>query len=311
MAAAQGLKAALHRRRGLATWRVAGADRGDYLHRMLTQDVQRLAPGRADYACFLTVKGRILGDLLLWNAGDHLLLELEAAAVPAVMPGLERYVIADDVSFEDVTALGARYVLAGPEAATTLAAGGFEAPTDGAFLEIECGGSPGRILRFDRRGLMSFEIAVAPSAAGDLEERLGMADDGDRYAALCVHHAIPRFGAELGDDVLFNEAGLEEAVSWSKGCFPGQEPVVMARHRGRPPRLLVQLALAGDTLPEPGAHVLADGAEVGVITSVAAGDGGPAAALAYVKHALAEEGRTFDLAGGGQAVAHVPRTEQA
>jgi folate-binding protein YgfZ len=239
------------------------------------------------------------------------LLELESAAVPAVLPALERYVIADDVTFEDMTARGARYVLAGPDAAAALATGGFEEPPPGAFVEVECGGAPGRILRFDRRGLVGFEVAVAPTATDDLEARLGVSEGSERYAALCVHHAIPRFGSELGDDVLFNEAGLEEAVSWTKGCFPGQEPVVMARHRGRPPRLLVKLDVDADALPEVGAEVLVEGTSVGRITSVAPGAGGPAAALAYVKHALAEDGRTFELEGGGRAVAHVPLGEGA
>ena len=224
MEAARSMNALLHARETRATWRVTGADRLDYLHRMLTQDVQRLPVGQAAYACYLTVKGRILGDLLLWNAGEHLLLELEADAVPAVVPALERYVITDDVTFEDVTASTRRYVLAGPDAAAALESAGFEVPASESFVAIECGGSPGHVLRFDRRGLTSFEIAVLPDAAEDLVERLGVPQDEHRFAALCVQHAIPRFGHELGDEVLFNEAGLEEAVSWNKGCYPGQEP---------------------------------------------------------------------------------------
>jgi len=299
VAPAQRLRAALHRRATLATWRVTGADRGDYLHRMLTQDVRALPTGHATYACFLTVKGRILGDLLLWNVGDHMLLELESAAVPAVVPALERSVIADDVTFEDVTGLGARYVLAGPDAPAALARAGLDAPAQGAFLEIGCGGRPGRILRFDRRGLVGFEVAVAPGSAAALEERLHVEAGSDRYEACRVFHGIPRFGPELHDGVLFNEAGLEEAVSWRKGCFPGQEPVVMARHRGRPPRRLVRLALEDSRPPDVGALVLVGGEVVGQVTSTAAGDGGPAAALAYVKYAAAQDGAACELEGGG------------
>jgi folate-binding protein YgfZ len=301
VAVAHELSVALHRRASLATWCVSGADRVDYLHRMLTQEVRALPIGQAAYACLLTVKGRILGDLLLWNVGPHLLLELEAAAVPAVMPALERYVIADDVAFQDITALGVRYALAGPEAHATLTRAGFDAPLQAAFLEVECGGHPGRILRFDRRGLVTFEIAVAPQAAAALEERLALTPGTAPFAAACVAHGIPRFGHELGPDVLFNEAGLEEAVAWGKGCFPGQEPVVMARHRGRPPRLLVRLACESGAAPTPGAEVRADGGVVGHVTSSAAG-----VALAYVKHALAQDGAVFEVEGGGRARATLP-----
>ena len=298
MAAAQELTVALHRRANLATWCASGADRVDYLHLMLTQDVLALAIGHATYACLLTIKGRILGDLLLWNIGKHLLLELDAAAVPAVMPALARFVIADDVALQDFTALGTRYALGGPEALATLARAGFDAPPQGAFLEIECGGRPGRILRFDRRGLVTFEIAVAPQTAATLEERLAVEQGSAHFEAACVAHGIPRFGHELGQDVLFNEAGLEEAVAWGKGCVPGQEPVVMARHRGRPPRLLVRLRLEGGAVPAPGAEVRADGEVVGHVTSATAG-----VALAYVKHALAHDGAAVEVAGGGRGVA--------
>ena len=89
--------AGIVRRDDLATLRVTGADRIDYLHRMLTQDVAALAPGEACPACLLDPKGRILASLLAWNVGDAILLELPRVARGAVAPLLEKFVIADDV----------------------------------------------------------------------------------------------------------------------------------------------------------------------------------------------------------------------
>lgn len=83
----------------------------------------------------------------------------------------------------------------------------------------------------------------------------------------------------------------------------------MARDRGRPPRVLVQLLIEEGAAPSPGTSVLADGVAVGRVTSSAPGDGGPAAALAYVKHALAEAGRVFEFEGGGRGVASLPGVE--
>ena len=83
----------------------------------------------------------------------------------------------------------------------------------------------------------------------------------------------------------------------------------MARHRGRPPRLLVRLFLSEGTEPAVGAAVLSDGAEVGHVTSTAPAEGGPAAALAYVKYAFAEDGRQFDVEGAGRATASLPGVE--
>jgi folate-binding protein YgfZ len=222
----------------LASFRVTGADAIDYLHRMTTQDIASLAPGGATYACVLTPKGRILGDFLVWRPGVEVVLDGERAAFDSALPTLEKFVIMDDVAFEDVTAGRARYVLAGPAAPTALVQAGLEVPAPGAVVECEVGGLPAWNVRFDRGTQVRYELSVAPGAGASLEERLTAVPevslcDGEAHEAARVHHGIPAFGRELTDEVLFNEAGLESAVSWNKGCYPGQEPVVMAK-RPRP-----------------------------------------------------------------------------
>lgn len=302
--------AGLHRRERHACLRVTGADRLDYLHRMLTQSVQDLAVGQAAYACLLTPKGRILGDLLLWNADDHLRLEASHEAMAALRPPLERYVIADDVVFEDGPTDEAAWVLAGPDALGVLVRAGFDVPVEGGFSETFWEGAPVRVLRITRRGLMGFEIRAPARVAAALETRLLGTEDvqlaGPRaWAWACAQYGIPLFGRELGDDVLFNEAGLEEAITWGKGCFPGQEPVVMAKHRGRPPRLLVAVDLENETSVERGAEVRVDGASVGNVTAWAPTlCHRPARALAYVRTAEAIEGRRVQVAGAGPGTVH-------
>jgi folate-binding protein YgfZ len=292
--------AGLFPRDDLVCLRVRGADRIDYLHRMLTQDVASITPGEATYACLLTIQGRVLGDLLIWDLGEHALLEMDRAAVAAVRPVLEKYVIADDVAFEEIEGERRRVTLAGPEAAGHLERAGFHLPPHGRHVVDH----DVRVLRFDRRGLPCFEIDATEGALPDLPDVVPCS--AEAWAAACVHAAIPRFGSELGEDVLLNEAGLEEAVSWSKGCYPGQEPVMMAKHRGHPPRLLVKLDIEGDP-PLHGAAVRADGTAVGQVTASAAAVGErPAAALAYVKHADARAGRVLDVDGGGRGTASLP-----
>ena len=282
-------------REDLARIRVTGADRVDYLHRMLTQDIAGLAVGAATYACLLTVKGRILGDMLVWHLDDHLLLEMPAGARAGVMGVLERYVIADDVAFAEETPVE-RHALIGPAAEACLRSARIAPPAAGQACWAGPVDGVVRILRFDRRGLPIFEIA------GDVA-RIEVPVLGSRaYEIARVHHDIPAFGAELGEDVLFNEAGLEEAISWTKGCFPGQEPVVMAKHRGHPPRHLVKIGFDAEP-PPPGAQLFLDGQAVGHVTSSApAIQRWEAAALAYVKHALAEPGAVFTLEDGTTAL---------
>lgn len=292
-------------REGARSLRVFGADRTAYLHRMLTQEVASLAPGQATYACLLTVKGRILGDLLLWVHEDEIFLEAEAHALPPVRSTLEKYVIADDVGFEDVSGSRSRFALTGAAAPDALDAVGLEVPHSGRFLRIEGGGAS--VLRFDRRGLPCFEFAATPDVAAAMREML--LTDGhvapcapEAWDAVCVHRGIPVFGRELGEDVLFNEAGLEEAVSWSKGCFPGQEPVFKARHVGEAPRRLVRMVLdTGRRLP-PRTALLHDGRAVGYVTSWASGlEGRRPRALGYVRRAHGEAGTELEVEGGGVA----------
>lgn len=302
--------AGLHRRTQHAVLRVTGADRLDYLHRMLTQGVQDLAVGQATYACVLNPKGRILGDLTLWNADDHLRLETSRAALPSVRGPLERYVIADDVVFADGPDDEIAWVLAGPDALGVLVRIGFDVPVEGGFTETNWEGAPVLVLRVTRRGLPCFEIRAPERVAARLEDRVLDTDDvalaGPRaWAWACAQYGIPLFGRELGEDVLFNEAELEEAIAWGKGCFPGQEPVVMAKHRGRPPRLLVAIDLENETAIERGAEVRVDDAAVGTVTAWAPTLAHrPARALAYVRHGEAVEGRRVQVAGSGPGTVH-------
>ena len=309
--------AGLHRRERLGVLHVRGADRLDYLHRMLTQSVQGLAVGQTAYACLLTPKGRILGDLRLWNAGDHLRLETHRDALPALRPPLERYVIADDVVFADGPADEAAWVLAGPDALGVLVRAGLDVPVEGAFVETSWEDAPLLVLRVTRRGLPCFELRAPASVAQALETRLLGTEDvhvaGPRaWAWACAQYGIPLFGRELGEDVLFNEAGLEEAITWGKGCFPGQEPVVMAKHRGRPPRLLVAIDLENETPVERGADVRVDDAGVGAVTAWAPTLAHrPARALAYVRTAEAVEGRRVQVARAGPGTVHLLQAQGA
>ena len=309
--------AGLHRRERHVALRVTGADRLDYLHRMLTQSVSGLAVGQATYACLLTPKGRILGDLLLWSSEDHLRLEMARDALPAVRPALERYVITDDVEFADVVPEEAAWVLAGPDALGVLVRAGIDVPAEGRFGAFDLDEGTVTILRRTRRGLPTFELRAAASDAAALEARLLGTEDvqlaGPRaWAWACAQYGIPLYGRELRDDHLFNEAGLEEAITWGKGCFPGQEPVVMAKHRGHPPRLLVAVDLENETPVERGAEVRIDDATVGSVTAWAPTLAHrPARALAYVRHAQAVEGRRVQVAGAGPGTVHLLSPEGA
>ncbi len=129
-------------RRAPWVWKeVRGSDREAYLHRMTSQVIEGMPPDAARYACVLTPQGKVLGDPLIWNLGDVLALDLDARAAVHVMPALERYVITDDVTFEEPASPQARFVLAGSCAADRLAAVGVAPPLEGALGRRERGGA--------------------------------------------------------------------------------------------------------------------------------------------------------------------------
>lgn len=291
-------------RRSPWVWKlVRGDDREAYLHRMTSQVIEGLPPDAATYACVLTPQGKVLGDPLIWNLGDALALDLDARAAADAIPALERYVITDDVTFEEPHVPVARFVLGGDRAADRLAAVGVEAPAEGRWVAAKVGEHDARVLRRDLGSVPAFEIALPESGGAALSAWLGVAEVGaDVWAAVRVAEGVPAYGHELDPRTMPLEARLEDrAVAFGKGCYPGQEPVVMAHHRGKPAHLLVRLDVDDDRGLAQEASLLRDGRPVGrVTTALPAGAIDGPRALALVRHALAVEGEVLDLEGGGR-----------
>jgi len=270
---------------------VGGAQAVDFLHRMLSQDVKGIPPGGVRPACFLTAQGKIVADLLVWNHGPGRWLVLSRAAAERGLPLLERYVIADDVVFADPVPAYVPALLLGATAAVPMSLGALGVVADqGAFGDTTAWHL---LLPADRL----LEVTASLLAHGG--------------AALCGRGAFdlarvgagaPLFGAELDERVLPNEAGLAtSAVAWTKGCYLGQEPVVMAKHRGHPPTHLCRLQIDRELLLPPDAPLHAGGVVVGrVTTAVRVGRPG-LSALGFVRHGLAKVGAELTL-GDGDAV---------
>lgn len=285
--------------------RVTGVDRADYLHRMLTQDVMALGPAQSRPACLLTPRGRILADLLLWNAGASYWLDLPRNAESAVT-ALEKYVIMEDTTFERDDAL--RLDVIGPTAADRLADAGLSLPDRGGCREGELGGHPVHVLHAALGRRPRYLLHVSAAAGSDaapvltaLEEAGIPRVDMQAYHVARVEEGVPEFGPEMGAEVFFNEVGLRTSVSWAKGCFPGQEPVVMAIDRGHPARALCVLATSGPETPALGTPLLHAGAEVGSVTSaVFSPAAGGVRMLGFVKHGVAQVGADIELPGGAE-----------
>ena len=223
---------------------VAGPDAADYLQRMVSNDVEVLAPGEACPALLLTAKARVIAPLVVLRRGeDDFLLLTEPGLGEVVRSHLSRM------------RLRARCEIESEEHTSVLLFGGEEA---GAFATDWPGARE------------ALDAGLSPTLADEeLELRR-------------IEAAIPRWGREIDDRILPAEAGLDEThVSFSKGCYPGQEPVARLHYRGHPNRGLRVIEL--DEVPEYDAPLLHDGREVGRVTSATRRDDATVAGLAYVR----------------------------
>jgi hypothetical protein len=274
-----------------AVLRATGKDAKDYLHRMTTQDVNVLPVGGSAYAAILNAKGHLLADAHVLVEEGGLLLVMDPQGAAQARPHLERFVIMDDVAFEDVSATLRVLPVLGPESAARL---GPRAST------------PRRISN-RRRGAPAIDLLLDPAEAGALRASLvaeGAEDLGEaELEALRIGAGIARYGPDVDASRLPMEAGLTRlAISFTKGCYTGQEVVLRATVRGHLQRGLVQL-----TLPPAvgaGAPLAAEGQEVGFVTSAADTPEGRLG-LGYVRRAHWKEGARLSTPAGEAVVRKV------
>jgi hypothetical protein len=274
-----------------AVLRASGKDAKDYLHRVTTQDVNALPPGGSAYTAILNAKGHLLADAHVLVEHDGLLLVMDPAAVAQARPHLEKYVIMDDVTFEDVSGSVRVVPVLGMEAATRLG-------TRAASL---------RRVSNRRRGVPALDLLVPPQDAEPLRQKLvreGAAALGpEELEALRILAGQARFGLDMDATRLPMEAGLTKlAISFSKGCYTGQEVVLRATVRGHLQRGLVQLALPAGA--GPGTPLSAGGQEVGAVTSAADTPEGRVG-LGYLRRAHWREGERVATPAGEAVVRKV------
>jgi len=276
-----------------------GDDRARLLHAMTTNQIQQLTPGEGCYAFFLNAQGRILGDVNVLCREDDLLLDVEPETREALYQHLDKYIIADDVTLEDATARLATLSLEGPQ--TSEAAGRLGTPVPDKpwshllwnqilVARVSSTGSTG--LRFflpageKPRLVALFEEAGVPQAAPE-DARI-----------VRIEHYQPRYGEDIFATTLSQETQQTHALSFTKGCYIGQEIVERVRSRGLVHRLLAGVEIDSTEVPTPDTRLFHGQENVGKLTSAAFSAAlGKVVGMAYVRRDLAGPGTPLTING--------------
>ena len=277
----------------------SGDDRARLLHAMTTNHVQQLTPGTGCYAFFLNAQGHIQADVNLLCLEDRFLLDTEAETRERVFRHLDKYIIADDVALEDVTATLACVAVEGPHAAAVLAAIGAPTP-DAEYAHVLWNGAI--VERTSETGEPGFRIFMPNETKADwiarLESAGAVSATPDEARTVRLEHGKPRYGEDIFDTTLPQETRQMHAVHFSKGCYIGQEIVERIRSRGRVNRLLVTLEVEGESPLAGGTKVVAGAAEAGEIASSAFSPAlGRVIALAYLRAQYAADAAVLQAGG--------------
>ena len=301
---------------------VAGGDRRTYLHAMLTNDVSSLQAGGGCYAAYLTPQGRMIADMVVLDLGDMLLVDLDRSVTAAVLSKLDQFVFSEDVKLGDLSDAFGKLVVAGPAAAAVVA--GVIEPTGGNRLGADdlAGWPPFRNLRASFRGEMAvvaasdavgvaaFDLYIerphVSQLAAALAGRGATPADPDDWEVLRVEAGRPALGADMDGETIPLEAGIEpRAISFTKGCYPGQEVISRVVHRGhgRIARKIVGLAIAGAEAPGAGDVLRSGDREAGKVTSAVWSPRlGAPIALAMVRRGFFEPGTELTVLHGDHAL---------
>jgi aminomethyltransferase len=250
--------------------KLTGEDRARLLHAMTTNHIQQLTPGTGCYAFFLNDKGRVLADANVLCRPEYFLLDVEPETREPLYQHLDRFIIADDVALEDATDAIATIAVEGPQAAEVLERAGAPVP-EAAYSSSDWGNS--FVARLSSTGGLGFFVFVPVAEKAGLIARLEAAgaEPADAEAARVVRleHGKARYGEDISDRFLAQEANQPHALHFSKGCYLGQEIVERVRSRGQIHRVLMPLLLQTKEPPLPGVKLEFGGASVAEITSAA------------------------------------------
>jgi folate-binding protein YgfZ len=294
-----------------------GPDRMRYLNAILTNDIKGLRENHGIPTLFLNPQGHIQAEMEVYAFGEKLFCVSYAMIREPLVPTMDKYIIMDDVTLTDRTEEFTTVAIEGPRAAAvTLAVSAVElgAMEDLKSHEANVGGVACRVSKRSPGEIASAEFLVAREKAEALWRVLEEAvrqEGGGPVGYLAINSArlefgIPWFGYDFGEKQIPHEAGVQDShISYTKGCYIGQEIVERVRSRGQVNR--VRVSLRFDAEPAKDAVLLAEGKEVGYVTRVGFSPAVDAwIGMGYVRREKAGVGTRLELSGASATVVAAP-----
>jgi len=291
--------------------RVSGSEATIFLNGLITNDVKNLAQNRWMPAVFPTVQGRLIGAVRVIRGSEpEFLIDTETASHEEVLKTVSRFTLAGDFKVSDITSETALLTLQGQGAAEILQKVFDESVSDlreNGVAQTTWQNVPVTIIRASHTGEEGFDIVLDSSRKAELQQALedaGAQPIGeDTFEILRVEAGIARFGQDMDETNVVPETNLDDAVSYTKGCYVGQEIIVRIKHRGHPAKKLTGLRFETDQQIEPGAVILStENQEIGRVTSAVISPRRGSIGLGYIRYEYLAEGTRVVVGDGIEAI---------
>ena len=291
--------------------RVSGSEATMFLNGLITNDVKNLAQNRWMAAVFPTVQGRLIGAVrVIRGSGPEFLIDTETTSHDAVLKTVSRFTLAGDFKVADVTSDTALLTVQGQGAAEIIQKVFEQAASDlpqNGVVETTWQNVPVTLIRASHTGENGFDLFIDSSRKAELQQALEAAGaqpvGEDTFEILRVEAGIARFGQDMDETNVVPETNLDDAVSFTKGCYVGQEIIVRIKHRGHPAKKLTQLHFETDKQIEPGAVIRStENHEIGRVTSAVVSPKRGSIGLGYVRYEYVADGTRVMVGDGIEAI---------
>ena len=290
--------------------RVSGSEATMFLNGLITNDVKSLAENRWMPAAFPTVQGRLIGAVRVARVKDGFLIDTDRASHEGVLKTISRFTMAGDFKVSDVSEETVLLSIQGKRAVkvvekvfnTSLS----DLPRNGVS-ELEAV----TVIRATHTAEDGFDLVVDSTRAGELRQALqdaGAQPVGQETSELLrIEAGIARFGVDMDESNVIPETNLDDAVSYTKGCYVGQEIIVRIKHRGHVAKKLTGLRFETDRPIETGVIIKStDNNEIGRVTSAAVSPQVGSIGLGYVRYEFLEPGTKVLVGDVNATVTELP-----